>query len=55
MKVDCIILFFYMFENVHNVGGKSETEIHILFSRHWVSGNHTADFDKWPQASYLTF
>ena len=37
------------------MGGESETEIHILFSRHWVSGNHTADFDRWPQASYLTF
>lgn len=54
MKVDCIIQFFYMFENFRNIGG-NQKQIHTLFSRHWVSRNHIADFAGWPQASYLTF
>lgn len=53
MEVHCIIVLFYMFENVPN-GGKSKAEIYTL-NRHKVSVNCIANFPGWPQGSYLTF
>lgn len=43
----------FMFEIFHNTGGKSKAEVHTLFSKHWVSGNHIAKFAGLPQANYF--
>lgn len=52
MEVHCIIVFFYMFENFHNIEGKSKSrDSHSFWQTLWVSGNHIADFVGGPQAS----